>query len=106
MVEGDDFRDLILYTLLYFRHNNILLRSRTLISTSLVVVFIIYQAILISMLMSCGISVHLSFDLWTSPNKYAFLGIVCYFVDSWWKARIVLLGLKRLVASHAGVDIA
>jgi hypothetical protein len=49
---------------------------------------------------------YLSFDLWTSPNKYAFLGIVCYFVDSRWKARIVLLGLKRLVASHAGVDMA
>jgi hypothetical protein len=36
---------------------------------------------LISMLQSCGTSVYLSFDLWTSPNKYAFLGVVCYFID-------------------------
>jgi hypothetical protein len=41
MVEGDDFRDLIFYILLYFRHDNILLQSGTLISISLVIVFIV-----------------------------------------------------------------
>jgi hypothetical protein len=50
--------------------------------------------------------IHLSFDLWSSPNKYAFLGIVCHFIDRQWKARTVLLGMKPLYSSHAGVDIA
>ena len=58
------------------------------------------------MLQTCNTTVHLSFDLWTSPNKYAFLGIVCHFIDYQWKARIVLLGLRLLYNSHAKVNIA
>jgi hypothetical protein len=61
---------------------------------------------LISILQTCSTSIHLSFDLWTSPNKYAMLGIICHFINNQWKARTVLLGLKRLAASHAGVDMA
>jgi hypothetical protein len=58
------------------------------------------------MLQSIDTAVHLSFDLWTSPNKYAFLGVVCHFIDRQWKARTVLLALRPLYGSHAGVDMA
>lgn len=96
IVERDEFRDLMLYSSPYLRHDDTLLKSGTSISTSLVTSFLACQVILISMLRSCGTAVHLSFDLWTSPNKYAFLGIVCHLIDRQWKARTVLLGVKPL----------
>jgi hypothetical protein len=81
IVESSDFRDLMLYSSPHLRVDNTLLRSAASISTSLVATFLACQLILISMLQACSTSIHLSFDLWTSPNKYAFLGIVCYFID-------------------------
>jgi len=106
IIERDKFRDLMLYSSPYLRHDNTLLRSGRLILEGLVASFLACQLILISMLQTCNTTVHLSFDLWTSPNKYAFLGIVCHFIDYQWKARIVLLGLRLLYGSHAGVNIA
>ena len=106
IVEQDEFRDLMLYSSPYLRHDDSLLKSGTSISTSLVTSFLACQVILIALLQQCDTLVHLSFDLWTSPNKYAFLGVIGHFIDHQWKARTVLLGMKPLYSSHAGVDMA
>ena len=50
--------------------------------------------------------IHISFDLWTSPNGYAFCGIVAHFVGWGYRARSVLLALKRMMEGHTGEDIA
>lgn len=106
VVERDEFRDMMLYSSPHLRHDDTLFKTGRSVSDGLVASFLACQLILISMLQACGTAVHLSFDLWSSPNKYAFLGIVCHFIDHQWKARTVLLALRPLYGSHAGVDIA
>jgi hypothetical protein len=96
----------MLYSSPFLRHNDSLLRSHTSISTGLITSFLACQVASISMLQSCGTAIHLSFDLWTSPNKYAILGVVCHFIDHKWKARTVLLALRLLYGLHTGVDMA
>ena len=46
--------------------------------------------------------VHLSFDLWTSPNGMAILGIVCYFIDKAGQLQNCLLGLDQVSGNHGG----
>ena len=106
IVERDEFRDLMLYLSPHLQHNNSLLKSGTLISTSLVTSFLACQLILISLLQSCNTFIYLSFNLQTLPNKYTFLGIVCHFINHQQKAYIVLLSIKPLHGSHTRVDIA
>ena len=50
--------------------------------------------------------IHLSFDLWTSPNNMSFVGVVGHFMSSQYKAETVLLGLRRLHGTHSGENIA
>lgn len=53
-------------------------------------------------LQSAPSSIHLSLDIWTSPNRLLLLGICAHFVDQpYEKHRKALLAL-RPVASHAG----
>jgi len=63
IIERNEFRDLMLYSSPYLRHDNTLLKSGISISTSLVASFLACQVILISMLQSSGTAIHLSFDL-------------------------------------------
>jgi hypothetical protein len=81
IIEQNKFRDLMLYSSPYLRHDDSLLKNGTSISTSLVTSFLACQAILIALLQKYDTLVHLSFDLWTSPNKYAFLGVIGHFVN-------------------------
>lgn len=106
LVEQDEFRDMMLYTSPYLRHDDSLPKSGSTIQIGLVNYFVMCQLILISMLQDVSALIHLSFDLWMSPNHYAFLGVVCHFIDWNWKAHIVLLALLLLYRSHAGVDMA
>src|SRR6266850_2382557 len=50
--------------------------------------------------------IHLSFDLWTSPNNMAFVGVVGHYMTSEYKVETVLLGLRRLHGTHSGENIA
>jgi hypothetical protein len=50
--------------------------------------------------------VHISFDLWTSPNHRALVGIVAHWLDEDLKKQDVLIGLCRLKGSHTGENIA
>jgi hypothetical protein len=50
--------------------------------------------------------IHITFDIWTSPNGYAMIGIIAHAVEGT-KSKVeqVLLALKRLIAGHSGSDI-
>jgi len=47
---------------------------------------------------------HLTFDLWTSPNQYALLGITVHFVDHS-QLQFRLLASKRIFGSHGGENL-
>jgi hypothetical protein len=50
--------------------------------------------------------IHLSFDLWTSPNSLALLGIVAFWTDENKKLQKTLLGLRQLLGQHNGENMA
>ncbi|RKK58984.1 hypothetical protein BFJ69_g17339 [Fusarium oxysporum] len=50
--------------------------------------------------------IHLSFDLWTSPNRLAFISIFGHFIDRRLSYQSRLLAFKRQIGSHAGENIA
>lgn len=54
-------------------------------------------------LQSARTSIHLSVDIWTSPNNYLFLATCGHFVDHNNSLRNILLGL-RTVSGHSGED--
>ncbi|KAG6997275.1 putative AC transposase [Fusarium oxysporum f. sp. conglutinans] len=50
--------------------------------------------------------IHLSFDLWTSPNRLAFISIFGHFIDRRHLYQSRLLAFKRQIGSHASENIA
>ncbi len=50
--------------------------------------------------------VHLSFDLWTSPNHHAICGVTAHFVSKRWVNQSVLLSMKHMRHRHTAEDIA
>jgi hypothetical protein len=50
--------------------------------------------------------IHLSFDLWTPPNRLAFISIFGHFIDRRHSYQSRLLAFKRQIGSHAGENIA
>ncbi|KAL7755641.1 hypothetical protein ACKLNR_014168 [Fusarium oxysporum f. sp. zingiberi] len=50
--------------------------------------------------------IHLSFDLWTSPNRLVFISIFGHFIDRRHLYQSRLLAFKRQMGSHAGENIA
>lgn len=50
--------------------------------------------------------VHFSFDLWTSPHYRSILRIVGHYANSKGKNITLLLGLRRLIGSHSGANMA
>ena len=50
--------------------------------------------------------IHLSFDLWTSPNHLSFVGVVAHYMSPQYRVETVLLGLRRLRGPHSGENIA
>jgi len=50
--------------------------------------------------------IHLSFDLWTSPNHRSFLGIVGHWATQSGQLVSATLGFRRFFGSHSGVNIA
>ena len=50
--------------------------------------------------------IHVSCDVWSSPNGYALAGIAGHFVSYEGKLETVLLGLRRLQEAHGGEQIA
>jgi hypothetical protein len=106
LVESFEFRDLMLYCCPHLRGNDTLPKSSTTVRAWLLEMFIASQVILVKLLFESNCQVHVSFDLWSSPNYYSMLGIVCHFIDRDFKARTVLLGMKRLLGPHSGANMA
>ena len=50
-------------------------------------------------------NINLSFDLWTSSNKKALLGVCAHFIDSSGTAVNTLLSLPRQKGKHSGVNL-
>jgi hypothetical protein len=46
--------------------------------------------------------IHISFDLWTSPNHHAVLGIIAHFLGEDLTTKRAMLGLKVLQGTHSG----
>lgn len=50
--------------------------------------------------------IHISFDLWTSPNSLPMCGVVAHWLTPELTTQSVLLGLRRVVNDHTGENIA
>ena len=50
--------------------------------------------------------IHFSFDLWTSPNRLAFIAIFAHFLDREYRQQNRLIGFRRQLGSHTGENIA
>ena len=50
--------------------------------------------------------IHLSYDLWTSPNHFALVGVFGHYMSSGYRVETTLLGLRRLKGPHSGENIA
>jgi hypothetical protein len=50
--------------------------------------------------------IHLSFDLWTSPNYKAMLAITGHWTDANFEAKSALLAIREVLGVHSGVNIA
>jgi len=46
--------------------------------------------------------IHVSFNLWTSPNSLAFMAVVIHYIDNNYKVRTRLIALRRLHEDHNG----
>ena len=68
--------------------------------------FIVFRVVLVALLLNLHAKVYISFDLWTSPNRYFMLGLVCHFINQAFKACTILLSLKALHGPYSGENIA
>ena len=50
--------------------------------------------------------IHISYDLWTSPNGYAMCGVATHFIGHQGYVQSVLLALKWMTGAHRGEQIA
>jgi hypothetical protein len=50
--------------------------------------------------------IHLSFDLWSSPNALSLCGVVAHYLTADLQSRAILIGLKRVKGAHSGENIA
>lgn len=51
-------------------------------------------------------SIHISFDVWTSPNFFSIIAVYPHFVDRYGKRQRRLLAFRRIVGKHTGENIA
>lgn len=51
-------------------------------------------------------SIHISFDIWTSPNFFSIIAVYSHFVDRHGKRQRRLLAFRRITGKHTGENIA
>jgi hypothetical protein len=65
-----------------------------------------YKGIVVKELKDCPGQIHLAFDGWRSPNRYALYGIAAFYLSREKRPQKILLGLPELRESHTGENIA
>ena len=50
--------------------------------------------------------IHISSDLWTSPNSLRLVGIVAHYLDKDLINKSTLIGMRRIKGAHSGENIA
>ena len=50
--------------------------------------------------------ISISFDLWTSPNAHAIIGVVGHFISEQGRRRHAVLGLREIMGEHTGENMA
>ncbi|KAH7460470.1 hypothetical protein FOMA001_g19496 [Fusarium oxysporum f. sp. matthiolae] len=50
--------------------------------------------------------IHISFDLWTSPNRLAIMAVFAHFIDKFGNQQSRLLALRRQLGIHSGENLA
>ena len=56
-------------------------------------------------LKSARSNIHLSFDLWTSPNAYSIIAVISHFIDSKGRRQTKLLAVRRVLGEHSGENM-
>lgn len=51
-------------------------------------------------------NIHISFDLWTSPNNYSIIAVVAHFIDAKCCRQNKLLAIRQVQGRHSGENIA
>ena len=65
-----------------------------------------YKGIVVNELKECPGRIHLAFDGWRSPNRYALYGVAAFYLSKEKRPQKILLGLPELRQSHTGENIA
>lgn len=107
-IESDAFKDLLLFC------NPLLcnpllaaeLPSARTVSRWIGSAFTSFQGVVTELLATALGLIHFSFDVWTSGNSLALLGVVVHFIDNKGKVWQFLLGLQHHHESHSGHNIA
>lgn len=103
-LENQYFRELLSY--LNSKLPSFLPRASNTIRRWVIESFTSKKSLLKAELASSVSRITLSFDLWTSPNGLAILGVVGHFINHDGKRRQVLLGLREVIGEHSGENMA
>lgn len=76
--------------------------SRQLVRDTMRKLFEVKKGVISSQLQKAVTRISFSFDLWTSPNRYAFLGLHAHYLDASYQVQSRLLALRRVWGSHSG----
>jgi hypothetical protein len=79
-----------------------LISSRSTLVTHITKVYTFYRDQLQVKLRNAKSSIHLSADLWTSPNRTSFLGVHGQWVDERYMLQNMLIALPECKISHSG----
>jgi hypothetical protein len=82
------------------------LRRRTVMRDELSALYQRHRAALQLEFQTAASMIHLSFDLWTSPNQKAVMAIVSHFLNQDLKTQARLLAIKHHEGDHSGINLA
>ena len=102
-VEHEQFRELLIYCNAVL--GDLLPRSHNTIRDWVMKEFQAQRARVQGILAAYSGQVHLSFDMWTSTNSLALLGIVGHWIDGG-AVQMALFGMQRLRGAHTGENMA
>jgi hypothetical protein len=93
---------------LYYLNNDVLVwlpKSHNIIRRWLLNQYDIQRVTIKRLLDTARSKIHISFDLWSSPNHLAIFGIIAHFISSLGKRITLVLTLKELKEAHTGVHM-